>query len=299
MCEVIQHPKFRYRQKIAAFDYDHTIVKPKSKSTFAKNVDDWMWLRPNVEPTIHRLYKKGYSILIFTNQHQQFKIAQIKMVLDTLDIPYKAFIMMDKAIKKPHPLCFQTHIAARKMSDKSFYVGDALGRPQDWGDVDKVFANNNNIVYYSPEEIFPFPQAPAIIIKTTANKELIIMVGYQGSGKSTFAEKHFGGKYEILQGDVLKTEAKISKHLRAQLSSGNSVVLDATNPSIKKRAVFIKIAKEHDATVRVIHVATTIEEALGRNAERDKPVPKIAFYLFRKNFEEPTRAEGIEEIITI
>ena len=299
MCEVIQHPKFRYRQKIAAFDYDHTLVKPKSKSTFAKDVDDWMWIRPNVKTKLQELYKNQYSIVIFTNQHQAFKQVQIKMVLDTLDIPYKAFIMMDKAIKKPNPLCFQTHIAARKMSNKSFYVGDALGRQQDWGDVDKVFANNNNIIYHSPEEIFPFPQVATTTIKTSSKKELIIMVGYQGSGKSTFAQKHFGGKYEILQGDVLKTEAKMSKHLRTQLSSGNSVVLDATNPSIKKRAVFIKIAKEHDATVRIIHVATTMEEALERNAQRDNPVPKLAFYVFRKNFNEPTRAEGVEEIITV
>jgi bifunctional polynucleotide phosphatase/kinase len=88
MCEVIQHAKFRYRQKIAAFDYDHTLVKPKSKSTFAKDVDDWMWIRPNVKTKLQELYKNQYSIVIFTNQHQAFKQVQIKMVLDTLDIPY-------------------------------------------------------------------------------------------------------------------------------------------------------------------------------------------------------------------
>ena len=53
---------------------------------------------------------------------------------------------MDKDIKKPNPYCFQNHISGRKMSTKSFYVGDALGREQDWSDVDKVFANNNNAV---------------------------------------------------------------------------------------------------------------------------------------------------------
>ena len=39
---------FRYRSKMAGFDYDHTLVKPKTKSTFSKDEDDWMWLRPSV-----------------------------------------------------------------------------------------------------------------------------------------------------------------------------------------------------------------------------------------------------------
>jgi len=233
MCDVIQHPKFRFRQHIAAFDYDHTIVKPKSNSTFSKNVDDWMWLRPNVVPTILALYKRGYSILIFTNQHKSFKLEQIKLVLDTLDIPYKAYIMMDKAIKKPNPLCFQNHISGRKMSTKSFYVGDALGREQDWSDVDKIFAQNCDIKYLSPEELFPFPKKQALVVNPVANKEVVIMVGYQGSGKSTFAAMHFGDKYTILQGDVLKTEAKMAKHLKLELTNENSVVLDATNARIK------------------------------------------------------------------
>ena len=38
--------------------------------------------------------------------------------------------------------------------NKSFYVGDALGRKEDWSDVDKKFAENIGIKYYSPDEIF-------------------------------------------------------------------------------------------------------------------------------------------------
>jgi bifunctional polynucleotide phosphatase/kinase len=258
-----------------------------------------MWLRPNVVPVIRSLYERGYSILVFTNQHQTFKQEQIKLALDTLNVPYKAYIMMDKAVKKPNPISFQNHIGSQKMSKSSFYVGDALGREQDWSDTDKVFAQNNNIQYFSPEYMFPFPKKQAIHVAAVANKETVIMVGYQGSGKSTFAAKHFGDKYTVLQGDILKTEAQMTKHLKRELVNGNSVVLDATNPSIKKRAVFIKIAKDNGATVRIVHIASTIEEALMNNAKRDKPIPKIAFYLFRKHYEQPTIEEGVEEVITV
>lgn len=299
MCEVVQHPNFTYRQHIAAFDYDHTIVKPKSNSTFSKNVEDWMWLRPNVVTILRSLYEDGYSIVVFTNQYQPFKQVQIKIALDTLEVPYKVYIMMDKAIKKPNPECFQKHIIGQTMSPQSFYVGDALGRVQDWSDVDKVFAINNNIKYISPEEMFPFTEKQTIIVKPVANKEVIIMVGYQGSGKSTFVKTHFSDKYSILRGDVLKTEAKMSKHLRAELTEGNSVVIDATNSGIIKRAVFIKIAKDKGATVRIVHIATTIEESMVNNAKRDKPIPNIALYMFRAHYNPPTLLEGVEEIITV
>jgi len=236
---------------------------------------------------------------VFTNQQQIFKQEQIKLALDTLNVPYKAYIMMDKAVKKPNPISFQNHISAHKMSARSFYVGDALGRQQDWSDVDKVFAQNNKIQYFSPEYMFPFAKKHTVHVADVANKDVVIMVGYQGSGKSTFVAKHFGDKYTVLKGDILKTEAQMTKHLKLELANGNSVVLDATNSSIKKRAIFIKIAKDNEATVRIVHIASTIEEALMNNAKRDKPIPKIAFYLFRKHYEQPTMEEGVEEVITV
>ena len=78
------------REKIAAFDYDHTLVKP-NKGTFSLNVDDWIWLRSTVVEKILHLYDSGYGIVIFTNQSKEFKIEQIKNVLNTLKIPLKVF----------------------------------------------------------------------------------------------------------------------------------------------------------------------------------------------------------------
>ena len=48
--------KFEIREKVAAFDYDHTLVKPKSGVTFSKNVNDWVWLRDNVPNVLKKLY---------------------------------------------------------------------------------------------------------------------------------------------------------------------------------------------------------------------------------------------------
>lgn len=32
---------YRFRQKMAIFDYDWTLVKPKSNGTFSKDENDW------------------------------------------------------------------------------------------------------------------------------------------------------------------------------------------------------------------------------------------------------------------
>ena len=297
---VLKHKDFRFRQKIAGFDYDHTIVKPKSSSTFSKSIDDWIYIRENVKHIIKKMYQNGYSIVIFTNQSKKFKVEQIKNVLDLLEIPYKAYIMFNKEIKKPNPSMYFKHIENKKVSNQSFYAGDALGRENDWSDSDKIFAINCGLKYISPEEIFPFKQKKKIKINYEVGQELVILVGYPGSGKSTFAKNNFDkNNYVILSGDILKTEAKIVKSLKQNLNDGKSVVIDATNPSKKKRAVFIKIAKEKKLFVRVIHITTSLEESLLQNNNRDIKIPKIAFYVYRKNFEEPSKDEGNDENIKV
>ena len=298
---ILEHKKFRFRKKMAGFDYDHTIVKPKSKSTFSKNVDDWMLLRENVKDRIQELYKKGYGIVVFTNQSREFKAEQIKLVLDSLEVPYKAYIMYKKELKKPNSFSFEEYNHKKKVdTEKSFYVGDALGRENDWSDSDKKFSENCNLKYYSPEDIFPFKKKKEIELSNIKEQELVLMVGYPGSGKSTYSEKKFKkDNYVILHGDILKTESKIVKGLKSELDKGKSVVIDATNPSRDKRKVFIDIAKERKMYVRVVHVTTSIEEAMDQNQKREHKVPKIVFYVYRKKFEEPLKNEGIDEIIKV
>jgi bifunctional polynucleotide phosphatase/kinase len=191
---------------------------------------------------------------------------------------------------------------------------------------------NCGLPWKTPEEIFPFqnivvktaakakvkaaatkatgaqaghdtiPSSPKVKIYGPNSQELVLLVGYPGSGKSTLT-KMFDDipHYEVIHGDDLKTESKMKKALKAGIEAGKSVVIDATNPSAKKRAVYISLARELNPKihVRVIEMSTSIEESLYRNGMREKPVPKIALYLFRKNYEKPTSAEGINEYIVV
>ena len=320
---VVIENKFRYRRKMMGLDYDHTIVKPQGKRSFPKDADDWMWLRPNVPDIIRKYYEKGFAIVVFTNQSKQFKLQQIRNVMDQIGVPYCAFIALDKTIQKPSPFMFDQYKRPNIDMKASFYVGDAMGRHQDWSDSDKLFAMNCGLNWKTPEEVFPFqsaavntkvkakasdtgkpkaPPSPKVKVYGPKCQELVLLVGYPGSGKSTLT-KMFEEQphYDVIHGDDLKTESKIKKALKSGIEAGKSVVIDATNPSAKKRAVFIELAREIKPKIhiRVIEMATSIEESMYRNAAREKPVPKIVFYMFRKNYEKPTSAEGINEYIVV
>ena len=291
---------FRARKKIAAFDYDWTLVKPKSGGTFPKNVDDWAWLNENVPILIKKTYKQGYAIVIFTNQTKEWKIDQIETVLKTLDIPLIIAIGIDKEDKKPHTILFDYIIKWTWDKDKSFFVGDALGRQGDWSNTDRIFAERvgfKNIK--APEDFFPYNKKSKIQIKPVSHQEVIILTGYPGSGKSTIATTIFkSAGYEIISGDELKTSTKMIKVATSFINKKMSVVFDATNPSKKKRNEYIDFAKANNIPVRCIHVATTMEESMANNQKRpkEKIVPRIAYNIYKKNFEEPTTDEGCEII---
>ena len=69
------------RSKLAIFDYDGTIVKAKEGRTLPKDIDDWMYIRESVPNTI-RKYSKKYRIVIVTDQSKEWKVKQIKNVMN-------------------------------------------------------------------------------------------------------------------------------------------------------------------------------------------------------------------------
>jgi bifunctional polynucleotide phosphatase/kinase len=121
------------------------------------------------------------------------------------------------------------------------------------------------------------------------------MMGYPGSGKSTIA-KHIceNEKYVYIEGDAYKTSAKMIKASLGHIIQKKSIVFDATNSSSKKRKEYIDLAKKYNYQVLCIHVTTPLEVAYKRNKQReeDKQVPKIAYSVYTKHYEEPNANEG-------
>jgi bifunctional polynucleotide phosphatase/kinase len=292
----------RFRSKLAMFDYDWTLAKPKSNSPFPKDVDDWQWLTSRVPAVLRELYASGYAIHIFTNQSKEWKHTQIINALKEVDIPITVTVATAKAQYKPNialfERTFEDHIGQINKTD-SFFCGDALGRHGDYADSDRRFAENIGVCVITPEEMFSVAEpVQEPVVEPSDTQEVVIMVGYPASGKSTISAHLAQAGYYVASGDSLKTSAKMIKAAETQVRQGKSVVFDATNPTIEKRAEYVEFAKKHGLPVRCIHVATPIEVAQARNGAREHPVPKIVYNVYRKRFEPPTEAEGFQLVTT-
>jgi bifunctional polynucleotide phosphatase/kinase len=292
-----------HRDKMAAFDYDWTLVSPKDGKTFPSNIDDWEWLYPTVPEKIKKYYEDGFMIVIFTNQSKAWKHEQLKLVAASLDIPIFIVIAIDKCDYKPNPILFNMFIRDNKIDkNKSFFIGDALGRKSDFSDSDKVFAENIGIPCYCPEEVFHVKTEIAEIptIPLTDEKQIIIMMGYPGSGKSTIAKNICKNESFIyIEGDLYKSSTKMIKAASEYISQNKSIIFDATNSSSKKRKEYVDFGKTHNYKVICIHVSTPLDVSYKRNKLRnyEKYVPKIAYSVYSKHYEQPSENEGFTLLI--
>ena len=300
-CFDILEFKFEHKGHVAAFDYDHTLVKP-TKGTFSHAVDDWVWLRESVPSVVRGFYERHYTIVIFTNQSKEFKLEQIKLALGSLNIPIRVYAGVSQEARKPNTLmwdAFCDSATGNINKAESFFVGDALGRVCDWSDSDKIFADNIGLKALSPETVFPFEDKVVPDLTGAVGQEVVLMMGYPGSGKSTYVRDKIPDTYTKLSGDVLKTDAKKKKAMINAIGAGESVVIDATHASKKKRQIFVGIAQEKGVPVRLVHLTTDFEQSKARNAQRETKVPIMALYIYRKHYEPPSLDEGLVEIIRI
>jgi len=294
--------KAQLKAKIAAFDYDHTLVCPKDGKTMPSDVEDWKWMYPNIPDQLKRLNEEGFSVVIFTNQSKPWKVTQIQTVAKSLEIPIFIVVASDKCDYKPNPILYDVLVGSVQVDkEQSFFVGDALGRKGDWADSDKVFAQNIGFKCQSPEKMFAVKEIVEIpSLKLSDSKQVVIMVGYPGSGKSGVAKNIcLNTNFVLIQGDFHKTSAKMIKAALPSVQEGKSIVFDATNSSSKKRNDYIEFAKKHNMKVVCVHVSTSLELSYKRNKEREpeQQVPKIAYSVYTKHFEAPSTEEGFELIV--
>lgn len=133
----------------------------------------------------------------------------------------------------------------------------------------------------------------------SAAKEIIVMMGYPASGKTTLANSM--RNYYRVDGDSLKTAAAMKKEAEKHVESEN-IIFDCTAATKEKRAEFIAFAKKYERPIRLFWVQTPMEEAMKRNRKRAEAggadVPAVVFYVYRKKLEPPTEEEGFTEICT-
>ena len=132
--------------------------------------------------------------------------------------------------------------------------------------------------------------------------ECVVFVGLPASGKSTFYRQRFASTHTHISKDLLPRSANKSvrqaRDLRGALGTGQSVVVDNTNPAVADRAEIIGVARQLGARVIGYYFAATARDCVGRNRGREgaSRVPPVAIFTAAKRLVVPTKEEGFDEL---
>ena len=288
---------------LAIFDIDWTVTY--SEETLFPIREHDIHILPQRKEILTKLFKLGYTIIFITNQKAKTKSTikkkcnRIANFLQKLNLPCYAFIATggdgDK-FRKPN-IGIWTKINQLIPDIKyAFFVGDALGRAKDFGDSDKMFAVNAGIRdIYSPEEFFPIDK---FIIEP--GKNMVIVVGMPGVGKSTFINKNLvpEGFYHISRDELkITTQENFAKAVNAIAKTDvPNIVVDATNLTLEIREDFYKIARKYKYNITVLYF---VRDAYGWNTLRTKPIEKWAYFRHYNKFIPPSTEKDKQKIVLI
>lgn len=241
----------------------------------------------------------------------------------SFELLYSIFSEMNLEAKASEDdICF-TVLDNNLVVPNIFYVGDACGVddefiPYRFSNVDKEFVNNVNQILVSRNLTMKFIRAKDffessnIIIPQTEpslEREVVILMGNPGSGKSTTSYKFQNAGYKIIISDEVKDKKKMISFVDLYCNFNHSVVIDSLNYSKETRDSYIKIAKSYGFKVRILwHIRDgrcyndlrgLYEKDFYGNSVyiHDKPVPDIVYNVYSSKFEPPVYLDGTIQFI--
>jgi predicted kinase len=137
--------------------------------------------------------------------------------------------------------------------------------------------------------------------------ELIIFIGLQASGKSSFYQRQLvtGNAYDYVSKDLLynnRNKARRQQQLIEEaLQAGHSVVVDNTNATLADRAELIRQGRQYAATITGYYFESQVSQCLERNRTRSGKarVPDIAIFTTLKRLVRPSYQEGFDQLFYV
>lgn len=306
---IIKSLNVNFKRKIAGFDLDYTLIKPKSGKKFPIDHSDWVWLYPEVKEKLINI-SKDYQIVIFSNQlgisknktSKEELEEKFKQIEKDINIPLIFLIAdNDDKYRKPRIGSWKYIIKKGGIKEGSFYVGDAAGRYNDFNDTDRKFANNIRIPFYTPEYYFlkqkELPMSykgyqldnnfyQKYLMLPGYKKSIIIISGLPASGKSYLSNKiveKLNYSYVSKDSDKSKFDINLKKHL----NEGNNLIVEGLFYSDQQRQKIIKLANQYDYKKILIKVTTDLDLCYHLNYYRfikgeKELVSKIVYNTYKK-----------------
>ena len=131
--------------------------------------------------------------------------------------------------------------------------------------------------------------------------EMILFIGAQGVGKSTFFHENFRDTHLRINLDMLRTRHREQGLIEACLAFKQRFVVDNTNPTVEDRARYIAMARAAGFSVHGYVFDAPYEDLLARNATRagKARVPDAAIRATLKRTQAPTLAEGFDTLCRV
>lgn len=135
--------------------------------------------------------------------------------------------------------------------------------------------------------------------------ELVIFIGLQASGKSTFFRKFFASTHKLVSKDLMHNNKNRSRRqtqlIEAALQEGRSIVVDNTNPTLEDREPLIALGNLYGARIIGYYFESQLSDCVERNQQRTGKarVPDVAIYATIKKLVRPTEAEGFHQLFYV
>src|SRR5204863_1707006 len=130
--------------------------------------------------------------------------------------------------------------------------------------------------------------------------EIIILIGLQASGKSTFYRTQFADTHEHISKDLLSRSKnqKQAERIERAFQEQRSVVVDNTNVTKQDRLPLIDVGRRYDATIIGYYFQPDVLSSRTRNKQRTgrAQVPEKAIFITAHKLEPPSYAEGFDTL---
>lgn len=126
--------------------------------------------------------------------------------------------------------------------------------------------------------------------------ELIVFVGLQASGKTTFYVRRFLDTHVRVSLDQLRTRPREQRFFDLCLETRQPVVVDNTNPTKAERRRYVEPAKAAGYAVHCYFFQSRVADCIERNESRPEAVrvPRVGVLGTSARLELPSQDEGLD-----